>query len=59
MEDAVEALKMAFGAFVLVIAISIAFHMFSQARATAESMFYVADKTNFYDNVKAQERQSY
>lgn len=53
MEDAVEALKIAFGALVFVLAITVTFFVISQARATAETVFYVSDKTNFYDNVKA------
>ena len=50
MEDAVQALKMAFAVFVFVIAISVAFYVISKAKATSETIFYVSDKTNYYDN---------
>ena len=53
MEDAVQALKMAFAVFVFVIAISVAFYVLSQAKATSETIFYSSDRTNYYDNVKS------
>lgn len=53
MEDAVQALKMAFAVFVFVIAISVAFYVLSKAKATSETIFYVSDKTNYYDNVES------
>lgn len=53
MEDAVQALKMAFAVFVFVIAISVAFYVISKAKATSETIFYVSDKTNYYDNVES------
>lgn len=53
MEDAVQALKMAFAVFVFVFALSVAFYVLSQARSTAEVVFYAADKTNYYDNVQS------
>ena len=37
MEDAVEALKMAFGALIFVIAVTVSFMVMAQAKATAEN----------------------
>lgn len=53
MEDAVQALKMVFAVFVFVFALSVSFYVLSSARATGEIVFYATDKTNYYDNVKA------
>lgn len=47
MENAVYALKMAFAAFVFVIAIALAFTAFSQAREVADLILYTSDKTNY------------
>ena len=47
MENAVDALKMAFAIFVFVLAIGIAFAVFSQARAVSDIVMYYTDKTNF------------
>ena len=48
MENAVDALKIAFGVLVFVIALTIAFALLSQAKATSDIMLFASDKTNFY-----------
>ena len=53
MEDAVQALKMAFAVLVFTLAISVTFYALSQAKSTAEVIFYVSDKTNYYDNIES------
>lgn len=49
MENAVDALKIAFGLLVFAIAITLAFSVVGQARITADAVFKATDKTNFYD----------
>ncbi len=51
MENAVDALKIAFAVIVFVLAISIAFAVFSQARAVSDILLYANDKTNFEEYV--------
>ncbi len=51
MENAVDALKIAFAVFVFVIAIGIAFTVFSQARAVADQVIYYTDKTNYEEYI--------
>lgn len=51
MENAVDALKMAFAVLVFVIALTTSMMAFGQARETSEKVFYMTDKTNFYDYV--------
>lgn len=51
MENAVDALKIAFAIFVFVIAITVAFSVISQAKSTADHVLFYSDKTNFYDNL--------
>lgn len=48
MENAVDALKIAFGVLVFVIALTIAFAVLSQAKATSDIMLFASDKTNYY-----------
>lgn len=47
MENATEALKMAFAVFVFVIALSIVFNFMTRAKETADVVFFYNDKTNF------------
>ena len=47
MENMVDALKTAFAVIVFVIAITIAFTVFSQAQATSEFIMQLTDNTNF------------
>ena len=48
MENAVDALKIAFGVLVFVIAITVSFMLFSQAKSTSDIVLYSSDKTNYY-----------
>ena len=48
MENAVDALKIAFGVLVFVIALTVAFDLLSQAKATSDIMLFASDKTNYY-----------
>lgn len=47
MENATEALKMAFAVFVFAIALSIVFKFMGSAKETADVVFFYNDKTNF------------
>ena len=49
MENAVDALKMAFAIFVLILALSLAIYMFTQARETADIVLRSSDITEFMD----------
>lgn len=49
MDNAIDALKIAFAVLVFVIAISISMRVFSQAKTVSDEVFYMTDKTNFYD----------
>lgn len=50
MENAADALKIAFAIFVFVLAITITFSVISHAKSTADVVLYYSDKTNFYDH---------
>lgn len=56
MENATDALKIAFAIFVFVIAITVAFSLISQAKSTADHILFYADKTNFYDRLDSKEK---
>lgn len=49
MENAADALKIAFAVFVFVIAITLTFLTISQAKSTADVVLYHSDETNFYE----------
>jgi len=49
MENAVNALKIAFAVMVFTMALTLAISTFSQARETSEAVLYMNDKTNYYD----------
>lgn len=49
MENAADALKIAFAMFVFVIAITMTFTLISQAKSTADVVLYHSDETNFYE----------
>ena len=51
-ENATHALMMAFGLFVLIIALSISVYMFTQVTYIAERLIYFSDSTNYYDSIK-------
>lgn len=48
MENAVDALKIAFAVMVFTMALTLAISTFSQARETSEAVLYMNDKTNYY-----------
>lgn len=49
MENASEALMMAFGVLIFVLALTVAITSFSQARDVSDSILYMTDETNYYD----------
>lgn len=49
MENAVEALKMAFAVMLLTLALSLSIAFFSKARSTAETVLQSTDETAYYD----------
>ena len=49
MENAVDALKIAFSIFVFVLALALTISVVAQARSTAELIFHFNDKTEFYE----------
>lgn len=49
MENATEALMMAFGMLIFGIAITLTMSMFSQARQTADYILYQKDESNYYE----------
>lgn len=52
MENMADALKIAFGVLVFIIAITVTFMLLSQAKATTDVVMFVKDETNYYDNYK-------
>lgn len=48
MENAVDALKIAFAVMVFTMALTLAISTFSQARETSEAILFMNDKTNYY-----------
>lgn len=55
MENAVDALKIAFAVFVFAIAVALTFSIVGQARATSDVILALNDKTNAYEYVDANE----
>ena len=49
MENAVEAIKMAFAVMVFVMALSVSMFSFNKAKATSDIVLYAQDETNYYD----------
>ena len=49
MENAVEAIKMAFAVIVFVIALSVSMFTLTQVRATSDVVLYTEDELNYYD----------
>ena len=54
MDDAVQAMIIAFSVIIFVIALSLALYVISQANKTSEYLSYYADSTKFYDNIDLQ-----
>ena len=52
MENAVDALKIAFAVFIFIVALSLAMFMFTQARETADIVLESSDVTEFMDFVE-------
>lgn len=48
MENAADALKMAFAIFVFIVALSIVFSLIGNVKETADAILYYSDKTNYY-----------
>ena len=53
MDNAVQAIIMAFSAIVFVIAASLAMFMLNKISTTSQYLLYSADKTNYYDNIES------
>ena len=49
MENASEALMMAFGVMVLVIALTVSMVSFNRVKNVSDIVLYTADETNYYD----------
>ena len=58
MENAADALKIAFAVFVFVIAITVLFSMVSQAKSTADTVLFYNDETNFYEHTESEDEDS-
>lgn len=55
MENALDAMKMAFGMVVFVIAISASMYLLNTATSTSRILLYYADETNYLDNINIDE----
>lgn len=58
MENAVDALKIAFAVFVFAIAVALTFSIVGQARATSDTILALNDKTNLYEYVDSSENNA-
>lgn len=52
MDNAVDAIVMGFSMFLFIIAISASMYMLNQVSATSEVILYVADETNYFENIE-------
>ena len=52
MENAADALKIAFAVFVFVIALSITFFLLTEIKDTADTILWYSDKTNYMDKIE-------
>lgn len=52
MENAIEALKMAFAVLAFVLALTVSVIAFSNVKATSDVILYTKDETNYYDYIK-------
>ena len=55
MENAVDALKMAFAVIVFCGALTVTMYMFGRAKSTAESIIYTTDDRNYYSHIDESE----
>lgn len=58
MENAADALKIAFVMFLFAIAITITFSLISQAKSTADTVLYHSDETNFYEHTESSDLEN-
>ena len=58
MENAVDALKIAFAVFVFVIALALALAVIGQVRTTSDVVLALGDKTNAYEYVEVNENNA-
>lgn len=56
MENATDALRIAFAVFVFVIAITLTFSLISQAKSTADYVLSYSDRTNFYEHSDSKDK---
>lgn len=49
MENAADALKIAFAVFVFIVALSIVFSLMTKIKDTADTVLWYSDKTNYYE----------
>ena len=57
MENAVKALEYAFGMFVFIIALSLSIYIFSQAKETADAVFFYTDSRVFYEDTELSDEE--
>lgn len=57
MENAADALKIAFAMFAFALAIMVTFGLVSQAKSTADTVLYYSDETNFYEQSELIQRE--
>lgn len=55
MENALDAMKMAFGMLVFVIALSASMYLLNTATSTSQILLYYADQSNYLDNINIDE----
>lgn len=55
MENALDAMKMAFGMIVFVIALSASMYLINTATSTSKILLYYSDETNYLDNINIDE----
>ena len=58
MENATEALKMAFAVSVLIIAITVTFMLIAQARSTADVIYTAKDNQDYVENITSMGQQA-
>ena len=56
MDDAYQAIMIAFSVLVFVIALSVSVYLISQVTNTSEQLAFYADSTKFYDNIELERR---
>lgn len=56
MENAADALKIAFGLLVFAIALTVIFTMVAKVKSTADVVLYYSDNTNFYEHTSSKDK---